>query len=146
MNAFIKLSCNVAAILLLTGCPYRESKDSPAETYSSIAIPHPDINSVEYAIAAGTLRIKEYPPKPAPAWQFVGIELLQERYRIGYEYPRKPPDLTEEEFVESIRAWNKAMKAEIERRFGPGTLEKTFRDGHDLWSERQKNMVESMQE
>jgi hypothetical protein len=74
-------------------------------------------------IAAGVLKIKEYPPLPSPAWQGDYIRLLKDRCGVDYEVPALPAGVSEADFIEEIRGWNDVMRAEIRKRFGERVLE-----------------------
>ena len=76
------------------------------------------------AIAAGVLKLKEYPPLPSPAWQGKYIQLLKERCGVDYEVPQLPKGISEADFIEEIRGWNGVMEAEIKKKFGDDILQK----------------------
>lgn len=88
------------------------------------------------AIAAGTLKLKEYPPLPSPASHQEYINLLRERCGVGYEVPQRPPGVAEADFIEEVRGWNDTMTAEIERRFGAGVLGRLKDEARTRWEEK----------
>jgi hypothetical protein len=83
------------------------------------------------AIAAGTLKLKEYPPLPSPAWQGEYIKLLKERCNVDYEVPQLPAGTSEADFREEVHGWNDTMIAEINKRFGADTVQKLQKEAQE---------------
>jgi len=66
------------------------------------------------------LKLKEYPPLPAPAWHQKYVALLKERCNVEWEVVQGPADSVA--LREEVIAYNAVMRAEIERRFGADIL------------------------
>ena len=115
----------VAAVVLVAGCSSGQA--SGRERGAKAAAE---------AIAAGTLKLKEYPPLPSPAGHQEYIRLLRERCGVEYEVPTRPPGVSEGDFIQEVRGWNDTMTAEIERRFGAGILGRLRDEGQQRWQER----------
>jgi hypothetical protein len=78
--------------------------------------------AAEQDIAAGVLRLKEYPPLPAPAWHGKFINLLKTECGVEWLVVQGPAD--SKDLRDEVNAYNAVMRAEIERRFEPGIIEK----------------------
>jgi hypothetical protein len=81
------------------------------------------VQEAREALAAGVLRLKEYPPLPSPLGHAEYIRLLKERCGVDYEVPELPKGTAEADFVQEIRGWNQVMEAEIRKRFGNDILQ-----------------------
>ena len=88
------------------------------------------------AIAAGALKLKEYPPLPSPAEHGEYVTLLRDRYGVGYEVPALPPGVGEADFAREVRGWNEVASAEVERRHGAGILQQLREEARRRWRER----------
>jgi hypothetical protein len=82
-------------------------------------------------IGNNILKLKEYPPTPAPAWQAKYVELLKERCNVEYEVVQGPPGISETLQAEVV-AYNDVMKAEIERRFEVGILDRLRKEAEGI--------------
>jgi hypothetical protein len=96
------------------------------------------VRDAQVAIAAGELKVKEYPPLPSPAAHGEYIQLLRERGGIGYEVPTKPPGVAESVFVDEVRGWNDTMEVEINRKFGAGILGRLRQQARERWEAKVK--------
>lgn len=126
------VACALAAVVLATGCP---SDQSGSGTDSASARDKGTRQATE-AIAAGELKLKEYPPLPSPAYYADYVKLLSERYNVGYEVPTLPAGIDEAAFIQEIRGWNEVMEAEIARKHGPGAVGKLQEEARQRWEER----------
>jgi hypothetical protein len=95
----------LAGLALFAGC-----SSAPSGYAKGVA----DANA---AIAAGALKLKEYPPLPSPGYYGEYIQLLRDR-GIGYEVPSLPPDVSEKVFREEVRGWNQTMEQQINLKIG----------------------------
>ncbi|HKB03930.1 MAG TPA: hypothetical protein VKD90_17035 [Gemmataceae bacterium] len=116
-------------LVLATGCPSGPAEPSGREK---------GVRDAQAAIAAGELKLKEYPPLPSPAAHGEYIQLLRERCDVGYEVPAKPPGLAEAVFAEEVRGWNDTMEAEINRKFGAGILGRLHQEARERWEAKVK--------
>ena len=90
------------------------------------------------AIAAGQLKLKEYPPLPSPAELREYIRLLRERCGVEYEVPSPPPGVSEADFIQEVRGWNEVMETAIKQKHGADILEELRKEAHKRWSEHVK--------
>lgn len=90
------------------------------------------------SVKAGKLLLKEYPPLPSPPWHGEYVSLIRERLGVEYEVPTKPDGVAEADFIEEVRGWNETMQAEIDRKFGAGTLGKLHQEADQRWRDRIK--------
>jgi hypothetical protein len=88
------------------------------------------------AIAAGALKLKEYPPLPYPPGHQEYVALLRERCRVGYEVPQLPPGVAEADFIQEVRGWNEVVEAEIKRKHGAGIFEELHEEARKRWQEK----------
>jgi hypothetical protein len=88
--------------------------------------------------AAGTLRLREYPPTPASAQHGEYIDLLKEK-GIGYQVLSLPAGVADADFRAEIAGWNEVMQAEITKKFGPTVLADLLEEANKRWEERVKN-------
>jgi hypothetical protein len=88
------------------------------------------------AIAAGKLKLKEYPALPSPAQHGEYIKLLKERCDVDYEVPMLPPGVADADFRAQIAGWNETMEAEIKRKFGAGILAELRQEADKRWQEK----------
>jgi hypothetical protein len=112
-----------SALTLLAGC-----SSAPSGYAKGVA----DANA---AIAAGTLKLKEYPPLPSPGYYGEYIQLLRDR-GIGYEVPSLPPGVSEAVFREEVRGWNQTMNQQINLKLGSDTLAHLQEQAEKHWSEQ----------
>ena len=90
------------------------------------------------AIAAGTLKLKEYPPLPSPAWQGNYVRLLKERCGVDYEVPTRPEGTSEADFIQEVQGWNEVMTKEINKRFGENTVGRLHTEAKETWEAKTK--------
>src|SRR5260370_41788210 len=94
--------CVLGAALLSTLALVAGCSSAPSGYAKGVA----DANA---AIAAGTLKLKEYPPLPSPGYYGQYIQLLRDR-GIENEVPSLPPGVSEAVFREGVRGWNQTME------------------------------------
>jgi hypothetical protein len=104
--------------MLLTGCELETPATGSAAKARILAARARGEKEAAEEIAAGRLKIKEYPPLPAPAWHGDYVRLLKTRCGVDYQVPQLPPDVPENDFIEEIHGFNAVMMAEIRKRFG----------------------------
>jgi hypothetical protein len=127
------------AIAAVSGCHQAASTFNVTATVAGAGNPSPRAKGAKDAadaIAAGTLKIKEYPPLPSPAWQGEYIRLLKERCNVDYEVPQLPKGMSEDDFRQEIQGWNETMTAEINMRFGDGTVGKLQEEAQAKWNKK----------
>ncbi len=90
------------------------------------------------AIAAGNLKLREYPPLPYPPGHQEYVKLLRERCGIEYEVPKLPPGVDKTVFIQEVRGWNDVMNAEIKRTHGADIFEQLHEEARKQW-QRQVN-------
>jgi hypothetical protein len=125
-------------IAAVTGCQPASFTFNTTATTSSTGSPEARAKGAKEAadaIAAGTLKLKDYPPPPSPAWYGEYIRLLKERH-IEYEAPSLPPGVSDADFREEVRGWNDAMTAEINKRFGADLLQKLQKEAQAKWNKK----------
>ena len=88
------------------------------------------------AVAAGTLKLKEYPPLPNPPGHREYVALLRERCGVGYEVPRLPPGVAEADFIQEVRGWNAVMEATVKQKHGAGIFEELQEEARKRWQEQ----------
>jgi hypothetical protein len=88
------------------------------------------------AVAAGLLKLREYPPLPYPPGYQEYVRLLEERCGIQYEVSNLPPGVTQADFIQEVHAWNDVMKAELRRKFGADILDKLQDEASKRWKEQ----------
>lgn len=88
------------------------------------------------AVAAGQLKLKEYPALPSPPGHGEYIRLLKERCGVEYEVPRLPPGVSEADFIQEVRGWNEVMEGEVRKRFGAGILDDLHKEAEKRWKEQ----------
>lgn len=128
----------VTATGLTAGCssdPPPGGGDGPAATR---ALSGRDKGAKEAAdaVAAGVLRLKEYPPLPYPPGHQAYVALLQERCGVGYEVPRLPAGVAEADFVEEVRGWNEVMEAAVKQKHGVGIFDELHEEARRRWQEQ----------
>ena len=134
VNRPLALAVCLGALALLTGCLL----DPSGEGTSRAAARDRGAREAAKAVAAGTLRLKEYPPPPASAVHGEYIKLLQEKCGVGYESLSLPPGIAEADFRAEVAGWNEVMTAEINRKFGAGILGQLREEAQRRWEERVK--------
>jgi hypothetical protein len=112
-----------ACVLAMAGCPAppQPTKDDMVQARVAVGREHGRA-AAESDIRQGILRLKEYPPMPYSLQQMKYIKLLKSEHDIGWMVVPGPPD--SKDLREEVAAYNALMEAEIERRFGAGTLQK----------------------
>jgi hypothetical protein len=110
--------------IFVTGCQPATATFNVTANSGASAFREKGAREAKDALAAGVLKLKEYPPLPSPAWQGKYIQLLKERCGVDYEVPQLPKGTSEADFIEEIRGWNGVMEAEIKRKFGDDILQK----------------------
>ena len=85
------------------------------------------------AIAAGQLKLKEYPPLPYPPGHLEYVKLLRERCGVEYEVPKLPSGVSKDVFIQEVRGWNDTMKAEIRRQFGANVFSELEEAARKQW-------------
>jgi len=89
------------------------------------------------SVAAGSLKLREYPPLPSPAQHGEYIALLKEK-GIGYEVMGLPPGVADADFRAEVAGWNEVMRAEIQKKFGPTFLADLHEEANRRWEDRVK--------
>ena len=92
----------------------------------------------EAEVAAGRLKIKEYPPLPAPAQHGEYIALLREYCGADYEVVSAADPKRHDETVREVQAWNGVMYAELRRKHGPDILEQLHTEAERRWKSKAK--------
>jgi hypothetical protein len=113
-------------------------KDKPSAPPTEVAASGREKGAREAAdaIAAGTLKLKEYPPLPSPPGHQEYVELLRERCGVGYEVPRLPPGVAQADFIQEVRGWNEAVKAKVKQKHGAGIFEQLHEEARKRWQEK----------
>jgi hypothetical protein len=119
----------VAVLALAAGCTFTSGPVGASAGHAK------GVADAKAAIAAGTLKLKEYPPLPSPAWQGEYVKLLKERCGVGYEVPGLPPGVAEADFIQEVRGWNETMQAAIEQKCGNGILAQLHEEAQKRWQE-----------
>jgi hypothetical protein len=119
-------SCLLLA--LIAGCSAESSFNAP-----SVSAHAKGVRDAMVATKAGSLKLKEYPPLPSPAYQGEYISLLKERCGVDYEAPTLPPGVSEADFIQEVRGWNETMEPEIQRKFGPDILTRLQEEAEKRW-------------
>ena len=94
------------------------------------------INEATEAVAAGVLKLKEYPPLPSPPGHGEYVKLLQQRCGVGYEVSSLPPGVPEADFIQEVRGWNEVIEAEVKRKHGAGIFEELNEEARKRWEEQ----------
>ncbi len=138
MNRWIAMM--FVGIVALSGCePAKSTWSIGKTTKSGNSSPRAKgEKDAKDAIAAGTLKLKEYPPLPSPAWQANYIKLLKDRCGVDYEVPSLPNGVAEADFREEVNGWNDVMTAEINKRFGANTVGKLHEEARTAWESHRK--------
>ena len=89
-------------------------------------------------IAAGRLKVKEYPPLPSPAQHGEYIALLKEVCGAGYEVISGTDPKQHDAMLSEVQAWNGVMYAELRRIHGPDILEQLHAEADRRWKTRIK--------
>ena len=92
----------LASVISFAGCPSTDSTGSSGSDKGA--------REAAAAIAAGDLKLKEYPPLPYPPGHREYVQLLRDRCGVEYELPKLPPGVGKAVFVQEVRAWNDVMK------------------------------------
>ncbi|MBM3999480.1 MAG: hypothetical protein FJ297_08085 [Planctomycetes bacterium] len=109
----------------LAGCdPGRLEREATSSASTTQAVRGKGAQEATDAIAAGALKLKEYPPLPYPPGYQEYVALLRERCGVEYEVCERLPDVDEAALIRHVREWNAVMEAEIERVYGAGILER----------------------
>ena len=128
----------LVVVAVVSGCQPASFTFNTTATTSSAVSPSARAKGAKEAadaISAGTLKLKDYPPPPSPAWYGEYIRLLKER-NIGYEAPSLPPGVSDADFREEVQGWNETMTAEINKRFGEGTVGKLREEAQAKWNKK----------
>jgi hypothetical protein len=122
-------ACSALAGLLLAGCAgdadSAAARPAPVPNERRAPSPPPPAPATIGAeaarndIAAGRLALRTYGLNPSPP--ALGARLRRE---LGVELVESGNCVLMPQQLEEIEAYNREMKAEIARRFGPGTLER----------------------
>jgi hypothetical protein len=129
-----RLTAVVLAAAVLSGCE-RTSATFNVTAASSASPREKGKKEATDALAAGTLKLKEFPPLPSPAWHGNYIRLLKER-GIDYEVPPLPKGVPEADFIEEIKGWNEVVTAEIEKRLGKNILGQLHDEAKAMWENK----------
>lgn len=89
-------------------------------------------------IAAGRLKIQEYPALPSPPAHGEYIALLREKCAADYEVIASDDPKRHVELLSEAQAWNGAMYAELRRRHGPDIIEELHAEADRRWKARSK--------
>jgi hypothetical protein len=129
---------SLTAMVVLAGCPSsRPTSGSPSSASSTSAGREKGVKDATDAIAAGKLKLKEYPSLPYPPGHQEYVQLLRDRCEVEYEVPRLPPGVAETDFIQEVRSWNEIMEAEVRRKFGIDIFERLHEEARQL---RQKQL------
>ena len=126
----------VAAVALSAGCSSAPSGGTAGATTGSQANRDKGAKEAAVAIAADTLKLKEYPPLPYPPGHQEYVKLLHERCRVGYEVPQLPAGVSEADFIQEVRGWNDAMEVVIKQKHGAGIFEELWAEAGKRWREQ----------
>jgi hypothetical protein len=124
--------------LFLSGCP-ADSGDHKGGR--AAAVPQgreKGAREATEAVAAGKLKLKEYPPLPSPANHGEYIKLLRERCQVDYEVPRLSAGVSEADLMQEVQGWNDVMMAEVRRQFGAGIFEELHDEADKRWQAKIK--------
>lgn len=88
------------------------------------------------AIAAGKLKLKEYPPLPYPPGHGEYLQLLRDRCGIEYEVVKLPAGVDENDFIMEVQGWNEVMKAEIKRQHGADIFGRLEAEAQAAWQSK----------
>jgi hypothetical protein len=123
----------ILATVALAGC------ESPVTMQSSDgAAKAKGAREAEAEVAAGRLKIKEYPALPSPAQHGEYIALLREMCGAEYEVISSDDPKRHEALLSEVQAWNGAMYAELRRRHGPDILEELHAEAERRWKAKLK--------
>ena len=131
------VAVGLAAVVLSTGCPSGwPSGGSGSSATPSSSGREKGAREAADAIAAGTLKLREYPPLVYPPGHQEYVELLRERCGVGYEVPRLPPGVAKADFIQEVRGWNEAVKAKVKQKHGAGIFEQLHEEARKRWQEK----------
>lgn len=120
---------SLAAMIVLAACSSTASTSAGREKGAKDAAD---------TIAAGKLKLKEYPPLPYPPGHQEYVQLLRDRCGVEYGVPRLPPGVAEVDFIQEVRGWNETMEAEVRRKFGVDIFERLHEEARRLWQKQLK--------
>jgi hypothetical protein len=124
------------ALCALPAC-FRATSTTGVTKSGSPAAQQKGVREATESVAAGVLKLKEYPPLPAPAQHGEYIKLLQEK-GIGYEVMSLPTGVADADFRAEIQGWNEVMQAEIQKKLGPTFLADLREEANKRWEEKVK--------
>lgn len=131
------VALGLIAAVALAGCASDSpSGDQSKSTTNSLSGRNKGAKEAADAIAAGNLKLKEYPPLPYPPGHQEYVALLRTRCGVEYEVPQLPPGVAEADFIQEVQGWNEVMQAEIRRKYGPGIFEQLQEEARKRWSEQ----------
>lgn len=140
INRWFLCSGFVVSMVLVGGCfsePSKKNGDRSSNSGSQSSR-EKGVREAKEAIAAGKLKLKEYPPLPSPPGHNEYVRLLRERCGVEGEVPQLPPGVSERDFIQEVAGWNETMRAEIMRKFGNDIFDKLQEEGRKLWKEKVK--------
>lgn len=106
-------------------------------TAKSLAPREKGLREAAESVAAGVLKLREYPPTPASAQHGEYIQLLRAS-GIGYEVLNLPAGVSDADFRAEVAGWNEVMQAAIGKKFGPTFLGDLQEEANRRWGERAK--------
>jgi hypothetical protein len=136
MKTALTLLVPLMAVGIHAGLAADKDKPSAPPTELAASAREKGAREAADAIAAGTLKLKEYPPLPSPPGHQEYVELLRERCGVGYEVPRLPPGVAEAGFIQEVRGWNEAVKAKVKQKHGAGIFEQLHEEARKRWQEK----------
>lgn len=129
----------VVLVALLVGCASDSPVSRPDTAINRGSSSHQKgAKEATEAVAAGLLKIKEYPPLPSPAGHGVYVALLREQCGVGYEVPHLMPGVAEADLIQEVRGWNEVMQAAIKKKYGASIFEELRLEASKRWEERVK--------
>jgi len=134
---WISLGC-LLLVACTAGCPTAE-QPGPTETdqTQSQSAREKGTQQAQAAIAAGELKLKEYPPLPHPPGHGQYTALLREKCGVAYEVISTSGPGYSQALKQEVAAWNQTMEAEIKRQFGPDILQRLQDEAQKTWQQSQ---------
>ena len=118
LQRWLVVGCFALLVVLNVGCPRPAGGEKQAALENSTKARAKGVAEARESIAAGKLKLKEYPPLPSPPYHGKYIQLLREKCQVEYENVKVPQGVTEADFILEVRGWNETMESEIKRKFG----------------------------
>ncbi|MFO0878281.1 MAG: hypothetical protein U0840_13095 [Gemmataceae bacterium] len=138
-RGWVVVALGLGVSMIAAGCsPRHPSSGSTRSGGAASSARAKGASEAAVAIAAGTIKLKEYPPLPSPPHHGEYVKLLREKCKVEYEVPTRPPGISEQEFTEEVRGWNDSMEMEIKKRFGGDILQRLQAEAHQRWQDQLK--------